>query len=73
MREGAPEARTGAQDGAELMDEVWGALPARLRVAMAVFEPERPAEAALRHEAAAVQRAGRRPNASSLLPRGARS
>ena len=47
------EARTGAADPAELLDEVWGALTPEFRVATTVFEPGRLAEAAIRHEATA--------------------
>ncbi|AUG80674.1 hypothetical protein CFP65_6001 [Kitasatospora sp. MMS16-BH015] len=43
------ETRTGAADGAQLLDEVWGALTPELRVAAAVFEPGKVTGAALRH------------------------
>jgi IMP cyclohydrolase len=44
------EARTGAVDQAGLLDEVWAALTPEFRVAMAVFEPGRLADATVRHE-----------------------
>ncbi|MFD4828434.1 IMP cyclohydrolase [Streptomyces uncialis] len=47
------EARTEAGDQDELLEELWGALPPELRVAVAVFEPGRLADAAVRHEASA--------------------
>ncbi|MFF7603515.1 IMP cyclohydrolase [Streptomyces mirabilis] len=47
------EARTEAGDQDELLEELWGALPPELRVAVAVFEPGRLADAAIRHEASA--------------------
>jgi hypothetical protein len=47
------EARTGAVDPGELLKEVWAALDPEFRVAVAVFEPGRLADAAIRHEAAA--------------------
>ncbi|WP_392675878.1 IMP cyclohydrolase [Streptomyces sp. LN785] len=47
------EARTGAADQDELLEEVWAALAPEFRVAMAVFEPGRLADAAIRHETAA--------------------
>lgn len=47
------EARTGADDPDELLKEVWAALVPEFRVAVAVFEPGRLADAAIRHEAAA--------------------
>lgn len=47
------EARTGADDKAELLEEIWGALAPEFRVAAAVFEPGRLADAAIRDEAAA--------------------
>ncbi|MFE0420979.1 IMP cyclohydrolase [Streptomyces sp. NPDC058953] len=45
------EARTAAADQDELLEEVWAALAPEFRVAMAVFEPGRLADAAIRHEA----------------------
>lgn len=47
------EARTGADDKAELLEEIWGALAPEFRVAAAVFEPGRLADAAIRGETAA--------------------
>lgn len=47
------EARTGAADQDELLEEVWGALAPELRVAVAVFELGRLADAAIRHESTA--------------------
>jgi IMP cyclohydrolase len=47
------EARTGADDKGELLDEIWGALAPEFRVAAAVFEPGSLADAAIRAEAAA--------------------
>ena len=47
------EARTAAADQEELLAEMWGALAPEFRVAAAVFEPERLADAAIRHESAA--------------------
>ena len=44
------EARTEAADQDELLEELWGALTSELRVAVAVFEPGRLADAAIRHE-----------------------
>jgi IMP cyclohydrolase len=48
------ETRTEAADQEELLEEVWGALAPELRVAVAVFEPGRLADAAIRHESAAL-------------------
>jgi hypothetical protein len=47
------EARTGADDKGELLDEIWGALAPEFRVAAAVFEPGSLADASIRAEAAA--------------------
>lgn len=47
------EVRTDAADRDELLEELWGALVPELRVAVAVFEPGRLADAAIRHEASA--------------------
>ncbi|WP_329558273.1 hypothetical protein OG711_02810 [Streptomyces uncialis] len=47
------EARTEAGDQDELLEELWGALPPELRVAVAVFDPGGLADAAVRHEASA--------------------
>ncbi len=47
------EARTEAADQDELLEELWGTLTPELRVAVAVFEPGRLADAAIRHEASA--------------------
>jgi IMP cyclohydrolase len=47
------EARTEAADQDELLEELWGALTPELRVAVAVFEPGRLADAAIRHEVSA--------------------
>ncbi|WP_329560810.1 IMP cyclohydrolase [Kitasatospora sp. NBC_01266] len=47
------EARTGAADPGELLEEVWTALAPEFRVAAAVFEPGQLAGAAIRHESAA--------------------
>lgn len=47
------EARTEAGDQDELLEELWGALVPELRVAVAVFEPGRLADAAIRHEVSA--------------------
>lgn len=49
------EARTDAADRDELLEEVWNALAPELRVAMAVFEPGRLTDAAIRHEAPGVR------------------
>jgi IMP cyclohydrolase len=43
------EARTDAADQNELLEELWGTLTPRFRVAVAVFEPGRLADAAIRH------------------------
>ncbi|GGT52954.1 hypothetical protein GCM10010207_61370 [Streptomyces atratus] len=47
------EVRTEAAEQDELLEELWDALASELRVAVAVFEPRRPADAAMRHEASA--------------------
>ncbi|MFF2022792.1 IMP cyclohydrolase [Streptomyces sp. NPDC058171] len=47
------EVRTRAADRDELLEELWGALDPELRVAVAVFEPGRLADAAIRHEVSA--------------------
>ncbi|MGW2647127.1 hypothetical protein ACWC2T_19875 [Streptomyces sp. NPDC001393] len=47
------EARTEKADQDELLEELWGALTPELRVAVAVFEPGRLADAAIRHKASA--------------------
>ncbi|WP_406292880.1 IMP cyclohydrolase [Embleya sp. NBC_00888] len=47
------EARTGAADQGELLEEVWAALAPEFRVAVTVFKPGQLADAAIRHEAAA--------------------
>jgi IMP cyclohydrolase len=44
------EARTEAADHNDLLEELWGALAPEFRVAVAVFEPGRLADAAIRHE-----------------------
>lgn len=44
------EARVAAGDKDELLEEVWGSLAPELRVAVAVFEPGRLTDAAVRHE-----------------------
>jgi IMP cyclohydrolase len=43
------EARTEAADHREFLEELWGALAPQFRVAVAVFEPGRLEEAAIRH------------------------
>ncbi|MER5185582.1 IMP cyclohydrolase [Streptomyces sp. NPDC002896] len=48
------EARTGAADRDELLQELWGSLTPELRVAVAVFEPGRLADAAIRNETSAL-------------------
>ncbi|MDX2683212.1 hypothetical protein [Streptomyces soliscabiei] len=47
------DARTEAADQDELLEELWVALTPKLRVAVAVFEPGRLADAAIRHEVSA--------------------
>ena len=47
------EARTEAADQDELLEELWGALTPEFRVAVAVFESGRLADAAIRHEVSA--------------------
>lgn len=43
------EARTEAADQSEFLEELWGALAPEFRVAVAVFEPGRLADAVIRH------------------------
>ncbi|WEV23764.1 hypothetical protein OYE22_00155 [Streptomyces sp. 71268] len=45
------EVRTTAADRGQLLEELWGALTPELRVAAAVFEPGRLADATIRHQA----------------------
>jgi hypothetical protein len=47
------EARTGARDKGELLEEIWGALAPEFRVAASAFEPGRLPDAAIRGGAGA--------------------